>query len=210
MFHQMSHDTKTNPKNPQKGERRTEDRRQKAQQGSSTGAASARVGVEGLDEERRRTDRRRPISTMNPEMTQNAHENTPESLPQGALHRQTPEMWPGENFQSGTSQAQKAEGQTPGQPAIPDERPKQRGDRASDYEDFGESRDRPFGERNRGAGGKIDSTQRDMGQTGQNMSSGRTPEIHEQQGPYGPRRKHRGPVAPGKPLMDDWGKSDKH
>jgi hypothetical protein len=32
----------------------------------------------------------------------------------------------------------------------------------------------------------------------------------QQQGPYGPSEKHRGPEASGKPLMDDWGKSDKH
>jgi hypothetical protein len=80
----------------------------------------------------------------------------------------------------------------------------------NERKDFGESHDRPFGKRNHGAGGKIDSSQRDMGQTGQNMKSGRGAQIYAQQGPYGPRQKHRGPEAPGKPLMDDWGKSDKH
>jgi hypothetical protein len=42
---------------------------------------------------------------------------------------------------------------------------------------------------------------------------GRAPdavEIHEQQGPLGPPETKRGPQVPGKSLMDDWGKTDKH
>jgi hypothetical protein len=34
--------------------------------------------------------------------------------------------------------------------------------------------------------------------------------INQQQGPLGPSETRQGPEAPGKPLMDDWGKSDKH
>lgn len=128
------------------------------------------------------------------------------------VERHTPERLPPESFQSGASQAQKAEGQTPGRQSEPGKkRPdEKRGETPGETKDFGESHDRPLGERNRGAGGKIDSTQRDMGQTGQNMRGRRDAKIHAQQGPYGPREKHRGPVAAGKPLMDDWGKSDKH
>ena len=111
---------------------------------------------------------------------------------------------PGEAAKKQTKQQEKRpEGRRQGE----DER------RRRSMQDLGESHNAAFGEGS--AGGKIDSTQRDMGQTGQTMKSGATKsgERHQrtqQQGPYGPRERHRGPVATGKPLMDDWGKSDKH
>lgn len=222
-----------NPRNPRneperrKEERRREDRRP--------------------EEEKRREQRRENVQMMDSRpMRQNEAGMTPDSLPRSDKDSRTknPESWEGENFQSGTSQAQKAQGSTPEQQTVPAERHEQKGegvaglstsgpgqsfgpggrahsfggdgsqkDRQKNDEgekrhatDFGESHDRPFGRGD--AGGKIDSTQRDFGQTGQNMKAGG--QVHSQQGPYGPPEKHRGPQAPGKPLMDDWGKSDKH
>jgi len=34
--------------------------------------------------------------------------------------------------------------------------------------------------------------------------------VHKQEGPYGEAAVRRGPQATGKPLLDDWGKGDKH
>lgn len=176
-------------------------------------------------EERRQDDRRQGPGSAN--TTMRAEEQSE--------YGQEPsrQKWQGENAQSGTSQAQKGEGRTPnqqtpnqetggqprsggqtgGQQTGPAERHEQR-NRERSTQDFGESHDPAFGGGGTGAGGKVDSTQRDMGQTGQNMRTGaKAGEQHppaQQQGPYGPSEKHRGPEASGKPLMDDWGKSDKH
>ena len=191
MLHEMPN-RETDPKNrQQQSERRKDDRRQQEQR---------------PDEERRRGQRRENIDVLSPQ-TGDGGRIMPDSLPgKDNLQSQTPENRQGENFQSGTSQAQKGEGQTPKQQSVPE------GERKS--QDCGESHDPGFGQKsrtNRGGGGKIDITQRDMGQTGQTMGSGSRAHAHsQQQGPYGPPEKHRGPQAPGKPLTDDWGKSDKH
>jgi len=174
----------------QQEERRRDERRQTEQQ---------------PQEERRRDDRRQgPRST-----------NTTMRTEEQSEHGQEPnkKQWQqGENAQSGTSQAQKGEGRTPQQSGSTERH--EQGRRERPAQDFGESRDPAFGGGG-GAGGKIDSSQRDMGQTGQNMQTGKTKageqhHVSQQQGPYGPGAKHRGPVASGKPLLDDWGKSDKH
>lgn len=114
------------------------------------------------------------------------------------------EFGPGGQTRSGSSESRQGAGSRAGE--------QEHRERSS--QDFGESRDPAFGEGGRGAGGKIDSTQRDMGQTGQSMRTGTSKSGEHthaaQQGPYGPSEKHRGPEASGKPLMDDWGKSDKH
>ena len=159
-------------------------------------------------EERRREERRQGPGSG--ETTMKTQEQTEHGRQPSA------KKWQGENAQSGTSQAQKGDGRTPAQQTVPAERHEQKhgdgtqGRRERASRDFGESHDPAFGEGRRGAGGKIDSTQRDMGQTGQTMKSGAQHQVSQQQGPYGPRGKHRGPVASGKPLLDDWGKSDKH
>ena len=145
------------------------------------------------------------------ETAQSRNDMTPDSLPRkGNSPRQTPENWQGENFQSGTSQAQRGEGRTPQQQTVPAERHEQKGSREPKGEhtgegkagysnpppgkefgpggrersfgpehpqkkkeeretgNFGVSYDRGFGQQpEQGAGGKIDSSQRDMGQTGQ-------------------------------------------
>lgn len=121
-------------------------------------------------------------------------------------NRQT-EKWPGENSQSGTSQAQKGDGRTPTQQT--DKHQQGGGDDASS-QNFRENRDTNFGGNRQGTAGNVDSGQRNIGQTGQTVKDGSPPETHQQEGPYGPPDKHRGPSSPGKPLTDDWGKSDKH
>ena len=113
-----------------------------------------------------------------------------------------------ENQQSGTSQAQKGEGRSPSQQSsrqsVPAERheqkhdqnPRNQGGDQRSAQNFGESNDPAFGEGRAGGGGKVDSSQRDMGQTGQTMKTGpgeKQGEKHSQQGPYGPPEKHRGP-----------------
>jgi hypothetical protein len=235
MLHEMP-SRETNPRNQgRQPEQRKDDRRQQGQRPQG---------------ERRRELRREDVEMLSPEMRSGAG-MMPDSLPEkDNPRRQTPENWPRENFQSGTSQAEKGDGQAPKQQTVP-ERHEQRGEGTARYsnpplgkefgpggremgfgpgipqhrtetedvgkshtEDFGESHDPAFGQRgrgNRGGGGKIDSTQRDMGQTGQTMKSSGSGEVRSrQQGPYGPPEKHPGPVAPGKPLTDDWGRSDKH
>jgi hypothetical protein len=132
----------------------------------------------------------------------NRGETNPDAMPgREGSNRQT-EKWPGENSQSGTSQAQKGDGRTPTQQT--DKRQQTGGDDAS-LQNFQENRDTGFGENRQGTGGNVDS-----GQAGQTTKGGSSPEIHQQEGPYGPPDKHRGPSSPGKPLTDDWGKSDKH
>jgi hypothetical protein len=220
----------------------------------SSGEASRQTNTENRSQEERRREERRQ-----------RQENRQEERRRDQRRREQ-RQWPAENMQSGTSQAQNAQGRTPEQQSIPAERHEQKQHRGQpgrnsgapemslqpvfhpfdhlkdssglnnetpvneadrrdfekgerllpgrkssedEEEDFGESRDRPFGGGK--AGGKIDSSQRDMGQTGQTMKGGGCGgPMSTQQGPYGPREKHRGPVARGKPLMDDWGKSDKH
>lgn len=174
----------------QQEERRHDERRQTEQQ---------------PQEERRRDDRRQGPGSANTTM------RTEEQSEYG--QEPSRKQWQGENVQSGTSQAQKGEGRTPEQSGSTGRH--EQGQRERSTQDFGESRDPAFGGGNRGAGGKTDSAQRDMGQTGQNMKTGTTApgeqhHVSQQQGPYGPEEKHRGPVASGKPLLDDWGKSDKH
>jgi hypothetical protein len=121
-------------------------------------------------------------------------------------NRQT-EKWPGENSQSGTSQAQKGDGRTP---AEQTDKHQQSGNDDASSQNSREDRDTGFGENRQKTGGNVDSGQRNTGQTGQTMKGDSSPEIHPQEGPYGPPGKHRGPSSPGKPLTDDWGKSDKH
>jgi hypothetical protein len=134
-------------------------------------------------------------------MAQRRDGMTPDSLPEkGDSSRQAPPNWQGENFQSGTSQAQNAEGHTPEQQTTPGERHEQKGEGTARYSNppsgkefgpggrergfgpqnpqkreerergnFGVTYDRGFGQNpgDQGAGGKTDSSQRDMGQTGQ-------------------------------------------
>jgi hypothetical protein len=121
-------------------------------------------------------------------------------------NRQT-EKRPGENLQSGTSQAQKGDGRTPTQQT--DKHQRKGGDDAPS-QNFREDQDTGFSENRPGTGGNVDSGQRNSGQAGQTMKGDSSPEINRQEGPYGPPDKHRGPSSPGKPLTDDWGKSDKH
>jgi hypothetical protein len=60
-------------------------------------------------------------------MAQRRDGMTPDSLPEKEHSpRQVPQNWQGENFQSGTSQAQKGEGHTPKQ-TLPGERHEQKG-----------------------------------------------------------------------------------
>jgi hypothetical protein len=105
----------------------------------------------------------------------------PDAMPNREAGNKQTEKWQGENSQSGTSQAQKGDGRTPAQ-------------------------------QNAGSGEKRQATggQQNTGQTGQTTKGGAPSETHKQEGPYGPPDKHRGPSSPGKPLTDDWGKSDKH
>jgi hypothetical protein len=132
----------------------------------------------------------------------NRGEMNPDAVPgREGGNRQT-EKWPGENSQSGTSQAQKGAQQT--------DKHKQGGGDDASWQNSRENRDTGFSENRQGTGGNVDSGQRNNGQTGQTVKDGSPPEIHQQEGPYGPPDKHRGPSSPGKPLTDDWGKSDKH
>ena len=191
--------------------------------------------VGNQQEERRHDERRQTEQNPHEERRQDerrqgpGNANTTMRAEEQSKYGEEPSRrkWQGENAQSGASQAQKGEGRTPnqqtggqqsgghtgGQQTGSAERHEQ-GNREGSKQDFGESHDPAFGGGGRGAGGKIDSAQRDMGQTGQNMRTRTKPfEQHQgsqQQGPYGPSEKHRGPEASGKPLMDDWGKSDKH
>jgi hypothetical protein len=133
-----------NPQNPQnEPERRRQDRRQERQ-------------PEGWPNDERRKDQRRDTVQMsasgqggtgtsrapqrgsenqkmnqNRPMTEDREDMTPDSLPskdkKDNSSRQTPENWQGENFQSGTSQAQKGEGQSPKQQTVPGDRHEQKG-----------------------------------------------------------------------------------
>jgi hypothetical protein len=160
-------------------------------------------------EEKHQQPRREGAGTSNTGTdTGNRGEMNPDAMPgqREGGNRQT-EKWPGENSQSGTSQAQKGDGRTPTQQT---DKHQQRGDDDASSQNSRENRDTGFGENRQGTGGNVDSGQRNMGQTGQTMTGGSPPETHQQEGPYGPPDKHRGPSSPGKPLTDDWGKSDKH
>jgi len=122
-------------------------------------------------EERRRQDRRRQDQEptddrrqqerrQRMEMSGEGRNMNPDSPPEkgqgGREHQggggQMPGNWQGENFQSGTSQAQKAEGHTPKQQSVPAERHEQRGEGTARYsnpssgkESGPEGRERSFG-----------------------------------------------------------------
>jgi hypothetical protein len=125
----------------------------------------------------------------------------PDAMPNRETGNKQTEKWQGENSQSGTSQAQKGDGRTPTQQT---QQPQQKG-RDDAPHNFDENRDAGSGENRQATGGQQNS-----GQTGQTTRGGAPSETHKQEGPYGPPDKHRGPSSPGKPLTDDWGKSDKH
>lgn len=209
MLHEMMN-TEANARNPQP-ERRNENRRQKEQR--RTANDEGRPGGKG-DRIPAPERQMRHFDSGN-----NRPETTPDSLPRS--RRKSMRASGGSNtvFRSFKDRNASPNGPTQGESRRGSRATSEPGDRRSRFnrtennrgeKDFGESHDRPFGEWNRGAGGKIDSTQRDMGQTGQNMKGGRGGGIPQQQGPYGPPGKRRGPQAPRQPLMDDWGKSDKH
>ena len=196
----------TNPGNLQnQPDRRKQNRREERQ-------------PEGWPSDERRKEQRRENTQMTEdhrtggigETKQDRNDMTPDSLPRkDNSPRQTPENWQGENFQSGTSQAQRGEGHKPQQQTVPAERHEQKGSREPKGEhtgegkagysnpppgkefgpggrersfgrehpqkkqenetgNFGVSYDRGFGQQpGQGAGGETDSSQRDMGQTGQ-------------------------------------------
>lgn len=165
-----------NPKDqPQQPDRRRQDRR-----------------PDNPDEERRRQE-----PHQNPQMAHGGTRMTPDSLPQKENGN-----WADENFQSGTSQAQKSQTQTKEQSGSPQrheqnpssgnpssgnpssgagresagrdkgfnpqgpEKKRESGDRGN----FGDNRGTAFGRQDdahRSSGGKLDPSQRDMGQTGQ-------------------------------------------
>lgn len=173
----------------QQDERRQQQRRQQDQQ----------------PQEERRQQQRREGSGMSDAGSSNAGMNrgemNPDAMPDREGGNKRTEKWQGENSQSGTSQAQKGDSHTPAQQT---QRQQQKG-RDDASHNFDENRDAGSGE-NRQATGDQQNTR----QTGQTTKGGAPSETHKQEGPYGPPDKHRGPSSPGKPLTDDWGKSDKH
>jgi hypothetical protein len=105
-------DTDTSRKDQQQEERRRQERRQNEQNPNP-------------NEERRENPRR-----QNMEMAPGRGEMNPDSPPQreNSSRNETSGNWQGENFQSGTSQAQKGEGQSPKQQSVTSERHEQRGE----------------------------------------------------------------------------------
>jgi hypothetical protein len=136
------HTTEDNPRNPNQPERRRDDRRQQEQQ---------------PNEERRHQQRR---ESMGGQMAQG-----------GQAAQGGPNKGSQEGSQRGSQMGQQ-------DAMTPDSLPRQGGSHqkkterrdADEKDNFGESYDRGLGdrrERHEGAGGKTDSTQRDMGRTGQ-------------------------------------------
>jgi hypothetical protein len=136
----------------------------------------------------------------------NRGEMNPDAMPDREGGNKQKEKWQGENSQSGTSQAQKGDGRTPTQQT---QQQQQKGQHDASH-NFDENRDAGSGENRQATGGRATGGQQNTGQTGQTTKGGAPSETHKQEGPYGPPDKHRGPSSPGKPLTDDWGKSDKH
>lgn len=164
-------------------------------------------------EQKRNEERRQQQPRNDAQMAGGRNEEmTPDSLPSKETNsgRQSSSNWAGDNSQSGTSQAQKGEGNTPkeherkgeGRGSHPSQGNPSQGSRSNpsegnqsnpskgkeagspdkgfdrgpekkqepgDRKDFGDNRDTGFGRQedaDRGSGGKVDPSQRDMGQTG--------------------------------------------
>jgi hypothetical protein len=132
------HTREDNPRNPNQPERRRDDRRQQEQQ---------------PNEERRHQQRRESMGGQMAQGGQTAQGGPNKGSQEGSQMGRQDAMPPDSLPRQGGSHQKKTE---------------RRG--ADEKDNFGESYDRGLGdrrERHEGAGGKTDSTQRDMGRTGQ-------------------------------------------